>query len=236
MDWWSSFRLFLFDFDGLLVDTEKGHFAAYNSTLAHYGYAPLGTFSQFIAYAHASSQALQDALHGRYPKLFGTLCWDAFYQKKQEMYREWLEKSAIDLMPGVASLLHSLAAEEKMSAIVTHSCREHIETARGRSAPLQTISRIITREDYDLPKPAPACYNYALRQFPEEAEQAIGFEDSFRGICSLEQTQATSVFIQKKSYPLWEEGAARADIHAPSFSDLSLDLFASRGLLQGKGP
>ena len=49
MQWIHDFQLFLFDFDGLLVDTEHLHYQAYVNMLSKHGYKLELNFGNFLS-------------------------------------------------------------------------------------------------------------------------------------------------------------------------------------------
>ncbi|MEL7431363.1 MAG: HAD family phosphatase [Chlamydiota bacterium] len=227
MDWIDLFDLFLFDFDGLLVDTESLHYRAYQESCAHFGEKLLWDFSTFLGYAHASSEELQRVLKNELPQVFRQVSWDVFYERKKTNYYRLLEVDPPKLTKGAASLLSRLEKEKKTAVIVTHSPRAHVLRLIGKEPILQTITMVVTREDYERPKPFPDSYLCAMERFPEK-RQVVGFEDSFRGLEALSQVALVPVFIQKRSYPLWSMALSLNPVYAPSLSELFTENFSHR--------
>ncbi len=62
MKWIHDFQLFLFDFDGLLVDTEGLHYAAYVNIMAARGYRLDWSFAEYSQMAHLNSTADKPSL------------------------------------------------------------------------------------------------------------------------------------------------------------------------------
>ncbi|MBS0621777.1 MAG: HAD family phosphatase [Verrucomicrobia bacterium] len=185
-----KYQLFLFDFDGLLVDTERLHMEAYKLLCRKYGYELPWSFAEYQVIAHGSAHGLQQALS---EKLGGR--WEDRYVEKRTLYRQLLEKGEVTLMPGAAALLQTLAARNIKRAVVTHSPKEHLQMVRARLPILNTIPHWIGREDYVYPKPSPECYLKAIRLFAAPGELVIGFEDSARGLQALQGTSAQPVFV-----------------------------------------
>ena len=61
MKWIHDFQLFLFDFDGLLVNTEHLHYQAYINTLDQLGHKLSLSFGNFLELAHFNSKAWREA-------------------------------------------------------------------------------------------------------------------------------------------------------------------------------
>jgi beta-phosphoglucomutase len=69
MPWMHNFDLFLFDFDGLLVDTERLQFQAYVNTLANRGVDLGWDYSRFCQLAHLNASALREEICRKFPEL-----------------------------------------------------------------------------------------------------------------------------------------------------------------------
>lgn len=195
-----DFTLFLFDFDGLLVDTEPLHFAAYKDALASRGFSLDWDVSTFCHYAHKDAVSLRKALVQRFPSLDAD--WPAFYEEKKKAYLSVLDRGAPPLLPGAEELLFSLEKQGKKRCVVTNSPKEQILRIRSHSPALQTIPHWFTREDYEHPKPHPDGYQKAIASLAEEGDRIIGFEDSMRGIEALLHTDALPVWVAPHPHPL----------------------------------
>lgn len=218
MKWISSFQLFLFDFDGLLVNTEPVHYQAYINALSRNGYNLNWSFQEFCSYAHESQNALRCAIEAACPNLPS---WEAIYPEKKEAYRELIRKGQITLMPGVESFLKTLEKEGKTRCIVTHSHRADIELIAAALPILKSIPHWITREDYSEPKPNPECYIRAIALHAKPGDRAIGFEDSLRGLKALQGSPAEAVLICSAHHPLLEIALSGGARHFESFVELS---------------
>src|SRR5437660_132688 len=98
MKWIHDFQLFLFDFDGLLVNTEHLHYQAYVNVLAKRGHAINLSFANFFELAHLNSTAWREALYTTTPNLEPN--WDILYKEKKEEFLQLLVTGKVELMPG----------------------------------------------------------------------------------------------------------------------------------------
>jgi beta-phosphoglucomutase len=219
MHWIHDFQLFLFDFDGLLVNTEHIHYQAYVDVLAREGHALKLSFGDFFKLAHLNSNAWKEALYADIPTL--SPAWEKLYEQKKRVYLELLLKEPIVLMPGVEKLLIALKEANIRRCVVTHSGLKAVQRIQSKIPLLSTLPHWITREDYDQPKPDPECYLKAIRQYGKPNDRIIGFEDSLRGLRALKQTSATSVLICPKLHPLYEIGKEEG-IHFESFQSITV--------------
>ncbi len=197
-----QFDLTCFDFDGLLVNTEKLHYKAYSNMLKNRGYELTATFNDFINIAHRSSTGLCNMIYTKYPDLMEKQPeWSILYEEKTHAYLKQLEQENLELLPGVDKLLKHIEEYEIKHCVVTHSTRQQIELIKSRLPLLNAIKNWVTREDYEKPKPAPDGYLKALEQYANPGDRVIGFEDALRGITALQRAEIIPVLICPKDHP-----------------------------------
>ncbi len=183
MQWIAGYDLFLFDFDGLLADTEALHFQAYRETCAEYGLDLNWSMPEYGKAAYFHATGLFDALHKAFPQTIDAQMWPEFYAKKKAAFMRLAPKA--ELMPGVRELLRALNGADKRMCVVTHSSAEMIAPIRASHAILDLIPHWVTRADYSNPKPAPDGYLLAIEQYGRPGDRIIGFEDTLKGASSL---------------------------------------------------
>ena len=220
MKWIRRFQLFLFDFDGLLVNTEHLHFQAYVNMLARRGRRLDWSFAQFCSVAHLNATALKEALYVQFPDLESN--WGLLYKEKTEEYLSLLATGKVELMPGAKELLTELATAGIRRCVVTNSLREQTKAICSQHPVLQSIPSWITREDYERPKPSPECYLRAIDLYGREGDQIIGFEDSLRGLQALQQTSALAVLICPEHHPLLEMATEGRVFHFESLISIRM--------------
>lgn len=196
MEWLSQYQLFLFDLDGLLVNTEELHFRAYQKMCRDRGFVLPWDFPTYFGIAQQDAEAPKRYIYAQFPELFKQEpSWDVLYSEKKCAFMELLEKEKVPLMPGVEKLLLALQERGIKRACVTHSGRELVEKIKAHNPILETIPHWFTRETYQYPKPSPDGYLRAIRTLAEPHDRIIGFEDSVRGMNALLGTSATPIFV-----------------------------------------
>lgn len=196
MDWISNYQLFLFDLDGLLVDTEQLHWRAYAKMCSDRGYKLDWDFITYFKIAQQDAQSLQQAIYKKLPALQKEEPnWHLLYTEKKAALRKLMQSEEIPLMPGVAKLLEALEKRHIKRCVVTHSSQDLVAQIQEKNPVLRSIPHWITKEQYAHPKPAPDGYLQAISRFATEKDAIIGFEDSTRGMESLLQTRATPIYI-----------------------------------------
>lgn len=218
-----DYQLFLFDFDGLLVNTEEIHFLAYQKMCADRGFILDWDFSRYCQHAHYDSEALRKGIYAYFPDLHKLEPdWKVLYAEKQKAVKELLKAGAIHLMPGVERLLRFLDQVQIPRCVVTHSSDELVSIVREQNPILDSIPFWFTREHYSNPKPHPECYLKAIDKLAKKDDRIIGFEDTPRGLNALLETPAQPVLICQVQYPEIPGFLKQGAFHLPSFEDLSL--------------
>lgn len=206
MQWIFRYQLFLFDFDGLLVDTERLHYQAYIDMCVHRGFRLPWSFHRYSEAAHHESTGLRDQIYAEFPELqLQEPDWHVLYEEKKRLFLALLEQGTVPLLPGVKELLLALQRANIKRCVVTHSATSLIEKIRKQNPILDTIPEWITREDYSHPKPHPECYQIAIKKLKERGDSIIGFEDSPRGLQALLETEAKPVLICPADSPYLEQ-------------------------------
>jgi len=202
LPWATHFSLILFDFDGLLVNTEKVHHMAYQETLKALGYNLSWNFSKYIAIAHARAEGIEEEIYKDFPELRKKEPeWKNIYRIKRETYLRLLEEREIEWMPGAEELLVRLHEMGIKTVVATHSDSTQTNIIRKKLENLSLIDHWVTREDYVQPKPSSDCYQFAIAKYAPNGGRVIGFEDSPRGLSALLGTGALPVLVTDIPYP-----------------------------------
>lgn len=186
MKWIKDYHLFLFDFDGLLVNTEELHFAAYCEMCKARGFTLDWDLNTFFKSAHTSATALKDNIYHKFPDLYlQEPRWEVLYEEKKIAYQKLLRKGGVKLLPGVEILLQALDVAKIRRCVVTNSPKIQVEAIKDQLPVLKTIAHWITREDYHKPKPDPEPYLKGIEMMGQDMDRIVGFEDSIRGLTAL---------------------------------------------------
>src|SRR6187399_2066812 len=111
----------IFDFDGLIVDTESAIYEAWRELYLHHGHdLPLATYVQCVGSTFASydPMAALEGLTG------GPVNWDEVLPRKDARIRELQEN--LDTMPGIRVLLLAAANAGIPCAVASSSQRIHV--------------------------------------------------------------------------------------------------------------
>jgi beta-phosphoglucomutase len=199
----------IFDFDGVIVDTEPIHYAAFQRVLE-----PLGlhfTWNEYVetyigfddrdAFRHAFS------LHGAHLSPEKLHC---LIEQKAQFFAEVI-RSGVSAYPGVLDLIFHLHAHNSPLAICSGALRADIDPILSMLGITDYFDVIVTADDVAASKPDPECYQLAFQRlqsahnnsFTKDATLAI--EDTPAGISSA-KAAGLLVCAVTNSYP-----AARLD-------------------------
>jgi len=166
----------VFDFDGLIVDSEMPIFEMSRAALAEMGHAiDIEAWSSVVGLGDADSHA---ALCSAVGADVDRDEFDALYQRQD---RRW--KDHLDPLPGVVDLLADLAGAGVPCAVASSSSSGwvvgHLERLGldGFFAAVATSDRVGGRT-----KPAPDLYVMACRELDVNRSSAVALEDSAHGV------------------------------------------------------
>lgn len=167
----------IFDFDGLIVDTEGPIFEAWQRIYRERGHElPREQWLTIIGTASANFDPVVDL-----GKKLGQTLDEAEYKTLERLY--YREATASQrLLPGVDAYLQEAHRLGLKTAIASSSSRdwvlEHLERLNIRGH----FDEIVCRDEVTVTKPDPTLYQVALRKLEAAPPQAIALEDSSNGI------------------------------------------------------
>jgi len=168
----------LFDFDGVLVDSEPVHFQCWAEALKQLGIQV--DWDTYVKYCIGipDRQAVEFLCQRTDPPVDVETAW-AQYPRKQQLFRARMLE-APPFSRNVIDLIHSLS--DYGLAVVTASARSEIEPLLERAGIRSRFGAVVCREDVARNKPAPDPYLLAARLLG--ATRALVVEDSEAGAAS----------------------------------------------------
>jgi HAD superfamily hydrolase (TIGR01509 family) len=171
-------RALLFDFDGVLADTENVHVAAWQRTLADLGWEVPDEVCARAA--EEDDRAFLADLFARRRIEDGDV--EGWVRRKQALTIAMLNDSP-RLYPGVADLVRTLQGRVRL-AVVSGTWRGNVEAVLRSSGLADAFTLIVGKEDVKAVKPDPECYRLALRRLKVAAADAVALEDSPTGLAA----------------------------------------------------
>ena len=218
-----AIRAFLFDFDGLILDTELASRAGWELLYRQHG--------------HELPPELWATVVGTYG------AWDPMAHL-EELVGEPLEREALnvrryaheialieaeELRPGIAEYLAAARQHGLKRAIVSSSNQRWVETHLERLEEAVGWDAICTAEgDRDRAKPAPTLYLEALAALEVSASEAVAFEDSPNGVRAAKDAEIFCVAVPNEVTRDLGLDEAGADLVLDSLADLPPDELLGR--------
>lgn len=215
-------RGLLFDFDGLLVDTESPSRLGWQELYREHGHElPLDEWATLVGTIGASWDPLVhlETLVGR------PLDRDTVTERRQAREFELIDLE--DLRPGIEGYLEEADRRGLRTALVSSSSRDWIQRILGRLERLDHWDAIVAADgDPTRAKPRPTLYLEALETLGLTADEAIAFEDSPNGVRAAKRAGLVCVAVPN---PVTATLALdEADVVVESLADLPLDALLKR--------
>jgi putative hydrolase of the HAD superfamily len=217
-----AIRGLLFDFDGLLVDTETPSRLAYEELYREHGHElPLERWATLVGTIGAEFHP-DDHLE----ELVGRPL-DRAQLSERRRARELELCDLEDLRPGIEDYLAHAEQRGLATAIVSSSSREWIARHLERLACADDWDAIVVADgDVTRAKPQPTLYLEALELLGLQPREAIAFEDSLNGVRAA---RAAGIFCVAVPNPITETFALEeADLLLGSLEELPLEELLAR--------
>jgi HAD superfamily hydrolase (TIGR01509 family) len=170
-------KALVFDFDGLIVDTEVPIFRAWQRIYREHGQElPLARWLTIIGTASGPFDPVIDLAKKTGAKLDGP-------ELKALEVLYYQEATALQqLLPGVVDYLVTARQLGLKTAVASSSTRTWVMDHLNRFGIGGHFDAIVCREDVKRTKPDPDLYLTALQRLGAGPDEAIAFEDSSNGI------------------------------------------------------
>ncbi len=216
----------LFDFDGIIVDSEKLHWAAFNAVLAAQGRTI--SWPEYIETLIGFDD--RDAFKHLFPniesrrsdaKADGKTELNELITKKAAAFQELLETDGAAALPGSVELIKNLSGKLPI-AICSGALLEDILPILGKLGIEKAFDTIVTADDTHISKPDPAPYRLAAERLG--VSDGLAIEDTPAGIASAKGA-GLKVLAVTNSYE--REFLTEADCIVDSLEGLTLDSLTS---------
>lgn len=183
-------RALVFDFDGLILDTETPLIDAYAEVHAAHGVAfDRGVFLRSVGHADYAF----DPWHGFSPHADRA----ALEVQRRTTKDELMLRQPI--LPGVVELLDAARATGLRLGIASNSPHSWVDAHLTRLGLFAHFDFIACREDAPSPKPEPDLYRLVLNRFGLRGQEAVAFEDSHTGSLAAKRAHLWAVAAPNES-------------------------------------
>lgn len=176
-------KAIIFDFDGVLADTEPLHFRMFQQVLQEEG-LPLSERDYYQKYVGFDDRGCFHAVLSEHGRDAAPATIHRLVERKAAMMLGHLTAAGV-VYPGAAEFVKSVAGRHRL-AIVSGALRHEIELILKTAGMRDDFEHITTAEDVRDGKPAPEGYLHALhslnRRAPLLAAECLVIEDTLFGI------------------------------------------------------
>jgi HAD superfamily hydrolase (TIGR01509 family) len=218
-----TLRAVVFDFDGVIANSEPLHFRAFREVLDEVGVrlTEQDYYARYLGYNDVGAFAAVAADRGQ---TWNAEKIDRLVRSKAERMEE-LERDQSVLFPGAAAAIRRLSAGVEL-AIASGAIRAEIVRVLERERLADAFAVLVASEDTAASKPAPDPYLRAVSQLSEvdrriRAQECVAIEDSRWGLESARAAGLRTVAVTH-TYAA-EELADAADVVVPSLEMLTLE-------------
>lgn len=184
-------KLFIFDMDGLMFNTEWIYYQAWKRLLAVDSYQL--NFEFYKTLIGSPDHTLQD----KYFAEFGPDFPFSYYLQQYKIESDAIiAKEGVPIKPGLVDLLDLLTRKGQKKAVATSSSRASMEK-------LLKAAKVYSKFDYFLcgneichGKPHPEIYRKVLAMSGYAAREAVVLEDSINGIKAASGAEIDCIFVK----------------------------------------
>ena len=211
----------IFDFDGLILDTETPEFLTWQSIYRRYGaemsqeewLACVGTTQDAFNPLANLQQRTREVIHPE------RILAELHARSNQQIYQQ-------AVMPGVMDYLEAAKTLKLKLAVATSSTSDWVVSHLRRLDIYHYFESVCSAESVERVKPDPALYLCAVNALGVRPDQAVAFEDSLNGLLSAKRAGLFCVVIPNMVTRKLD--FASADLVLGSLSDAPLSELLAR--------
>ncbi len=177
----------IFDFDGVLFDTEEINYSA--NELAFNEFGLKFSRDEYLRLWIEEGLDMEDiiGIHG----LRTTA--EHLRSTKNIYFAEQIEKTPLTLIKGIHENLEYLISQRYKIAIASSNLRRNIELVLDKAGVNFNFTSIVGREDILSPKPSPEVFIKCLKNCNSAPENAVVIEDAPKGILAAKRAKIKDI-------------------------------------------
>jgi beta-phosphoglucomutase len=193
-----EYDIFVFDFDGTVMDTEFYHYIAWKNVLKK----EISNFDLLEDDYFRMNHNLETSTFRNFLKdTYELHDYDRLYTLKGIEYKRLINQNYVLYMNSITSFFTHIKNNKKIIIMVTNSSKSTIEWFINNYPDLNIFDEIYTKENFNYRKPNPECYQFIAEKYKNK--KIIGFEDSLIGIhalCQVKEIKAFHIKNNNKNY------------------------------------
>lgn len=186
----------VFDMDGVLIDTEKHYYEAWQEAARSFGYDFRSEHALMLRSCDANVAAKM--MKGIFGEDFD---YFAVREVRRGLVAERLKKYGLEKKPGLDEILDYLKQNGIKTAVATATPIELTLQHLTKIGVKDKFDKIVSAKQVANGKPAPDVYLYACEQIGENPSDCIAVEDSPNGIKSAYAAGCKPVMVPDLTQP-----------------------------------
>ncbi|MBK8782489.1 MAG: HAD family phosphatase [Anaerolineales bacterium] len=210
-------KALIFDFDGLILDTETPEVLVWQSIYREHGFElPVGEWEKTIGGYGISTFDAAEHLALLSQGRLEPASMRIRYRRESDLLIH-----ASEIMPGVINLIEQAREQGVQVAIGSSSPHSWVDTHAKRLGIFHYFKHIICQDDVapGRTKPNPDIYLKALEMLKVQNTEAVVFEDSLNGV---EAARRAKIFVVAAPNPLTSKMGVSGDLTVSSLANVSL--------------
>ncbi len=170
-----SARVVIFDFDGVLVDSERFHYSAYNAVFQKYGHSldPVEYTKYWTSLGLGPKGEIERHRLSIDPAVIRN--------EKRPVFSEYCRNGTIRFFPEARELVDLLWRAKKTLAIASGTMKSDIEAILQNEGVRERFASVVGSDTAAL-KPDPESFLHVLRDVGARAADAVVVEDAEKGV------------------------------------------------------
>ena len=182
----------VFDFDGLIIETEEPDYQTWREIYQSYGLD-----LSLEDYAHCIGAGWDEQFFNPYidlvTKVGHPISWDEIEPKRKQIIKNRVEE--LPVLPGVKTYLDDAKRLGLKVGVASSSHHDWVDGHLTRLGLIKYFETIKCAEDVEQTKPSPNLYLAALRDLDVPPYKAIALEDSLNGVLAAKKAGMYCVVI-----------------------------------------
>ena len=211
----------IFDFDGVVIDTETPDYTTWQRTYRSYGVELDRSLWQRVI----GGKALDFDVYKHMEELSGVqIDWEDVGQRRRELFLELVEASP--LLPGIADYITDSRRLGLKLGVASSSSSDWVKGHLARRNLLKYFDSIKCGDDVSQVKPDPELYLAVVGALETSPANALAIEDSLNGVTAAKRARLRCVAVPNSmtsDLPLDD-----ADIRLASLTDMPLESLLDR--------
>ena len=186
----NSFSAFIFDLDGLVLDTEPTYFAAWRQAIKIMGFELDENSFSSLSGRHFSQ--IKEYLIDRYGSGFDV---QQFAELGGMIWRQYVQENGLAIKPGVFELLDYAGRERLPVCLATNSSALYAKECLNIAEISERFPLMVSGDDVAEAKPAPDIFLKAADVMAVDIRRSLVFEDSRAGVVAAAKAGACVAYV-----------------------------------------